>query len=90
MTSQLQVLDVVVNKPFKDRLHRLYGEWGMAAIWELSTNTSRKHKKHCLGVVLRLLGMTFHQNPSSRGFKKCCVSNDMNGTEDDGPVGERS
>jgi hypothetical protein len=26
--------------------------------------------------------MTFHQNPSSR-FKKCCVSNDMNGTEDD-------
>jgi hypothetical protein len=27
MTSQLQVLDVVVNKPFKDRLRRLYGEW---------------------------------------------------------------
>jgi hypothetical protein len=43
MTSQLQVLDAVVNKPFKDRLHRLYG--GMTAIWELSTNTSRKHKK---------------------------------------------
>jgi hypothetical protein len=27
MTSQLQVLDVVVKKPFKDRLRRLYGEW---------------------------------------------------------------
>jgi hypothetical protein len=27
ITSQLQVLDVVVNKPFKDRVRRLYGEW---------------------------------------------------------------
>jgi hypothetical protein len=27
MNSQLQVLDVVVNKPFKDRLRCLYGEW---------------------------------------------------------------
>jgi hypothetical protein len=27
MISQLQVLDVVVNKPFKDRLCCLYGEW---------------------------------------------------------------
>jgi hypothetical protein len=27
MTSQLQVLDVVINKPFKDRLRCLYGEW---------------------------------------------------------------
>jgi hypothetical protein len=27
MTSQLQVLYVVVNKPFKDELCRLYGEW---------------------------------------------------------------
>jgi hypothetical protein len=26
MTSQLQVLDVVVNKPFKDRVCHLYGE----------------------------------------------------------------
>jgi hypothetical protein len=27
MTSLLQVLDVVVNKPFKNRLCCLYGEW---------------------------------------------------------------
>jgi hypothetical protein len=27
MTSQLQVLDVVVNKPFKDHLRHLYNDW---------------------------------------------------------------
>jgi hypothetical protein len=27
MTSQLQVLDVAVKKPFKDQLCHLYGEW---------------------------------------------------------------
>jgi hypothetical protein len=27
MTSRLQVLDVVINKQFKDRLFCLYGEW---------------------------------------------------------------
>jgi len=27
MTSQLQVLDVVVNKPFKDHLQQLYNDW---------------------------------------------------------------
>jgi hypothetical protein len=31
MTSQLQVLNVVDNKPFRDRLRRLYGEWLLSA-----------------------------------------------------------
>ena len=38
--------------------------------------------KHCLDSELRLLGITFHQNPSTRVFKNA-MSNDMNGTEDD-------
>jgi hypothetical protein len=38
--------------------------------------------KHCLDSELILLGMTFHQNPSTRVFHNA-VSNDMNGTEDD-------
>jgi hypothetical protein len=42
VASQLQVLDVVVNKPFKDRLSP---GTGMVAMWELSTNTSGKQKK---------------------------------------------
>jgi hypothetical protein len=38
--------------------------------------------KHCLDSELKLLGMTFHQNPSTRVFKNAMTS-DMNGTEDD-------
>jgi hypothetical protein len=30
MTSQLKVLDVVENKPFKDHLKQLYSEWLLA------------------------------------------------------------
>ena len=30
MTSQLQVLDVVVNKPFKDHLRSQYSQWLIA------------------------------------------------------------
>ncbi|KAJ8358118.1 hypothetical protein AAFF_G00032710 [Aldrovandia affinis] len=52
MTSQLQVLDVVVNKPFKYHLRKRYTEWLLA---ESIVN----------------------------GFKKCCISNAMDGSEDD-------
>jgi len=38
--------------------------------------------KHCLDSELRLLRMTFHQNPSTRVFKNV-MSNDVNGTEVD-------
>jgi hypothetical protein len=50
----------------------------MAAIWELSTNTSRKHKKTIWSTAWDDI------SPESivKGVKMCCVSNDMNGTED--------
>jgi hypothetical protein len=57
MTSQLQALDMEVNKPFKDQPHHL------AAILELCTNSGR------LSSGLRLLGITFHQIRLSRGVK---------------------
>ena len=37
MTSQLQVMDVVVNKAFKDIMHQQYNKWLL-------------HKKHSNGV----------------------------------------
>jgi len=36
-----------------------------------------------VGSWLKLLGMMFHQNPLLTQLKKCCVSSDINGTEDD-------
>jgi hypothetical protein len=37
MTSQFQVLDVIVNKPFKDHLKQLYSEWLLTGVifWHL-------------------------------------------------------
>jgi hypothetical protein len=58
---------VVVNKP-----STMLPVWGMA-------NTSSKQKKNIWSTAWDDI------SPESiiRGFKKCCVSNDMNGTEDD-------
>jgi hypothetical protein len=36
-----------------------------------------------VGSWLKLLGMMLHQNPLLTQLKKCCVSSDINGTEDD-------
>jgi hypothetical protein len=63
MTSQLQVLDVVVNKPFKDRLCCLYGEWLLSGTCPLTPAGNIRRPSEAL------LGMTFHQNPSSKGLK---------------------
>uniref|UniRef100_A0A1A8E7J6 DDE-1 domain-containing protein n=1 Tax=Nothobranchius kadleci TaxID=1051664 RepID=A0A1A8E7J6_NOTKA len=52
MKSQLQLLDVVVNKPFKDSLRRRYTKW---LLYE--------------SIIT--------------GFKKCCISNALDGSEDD-------
>jgi hypothetical protein len=62
MTSQLQVLDVAVNKPFKDRLHHLYGEWLLSRNCPLTPAGNIRPSE-------ALLGMTFHHIPSSRGLK---------------------
>jgi hypothetical protein len=46
MTSQLQVLDVVVKKPLKDRLHCLYEEWPLSGNCPLTAagNIRRPYK----------------------------------------------
>jgi hypothetical protein len=58
----------------------------MASFWELSTNTSRKHKKPSealLGQWIKTVWDDISPESIVMGLKKCCVSNDMNGTEDD-------
>jgi len=44
MIFQLQVLDVAVNTQIEDYVVSI---WGIIAIWELPTNTSRKQKNIC-------------------------------------------
>jgi hypothetical protein len=58
----------------------------MVAIWELSTNTSRKHKKSTealLGQWIKTAWDDISPQFIVKGFKKCRVQNNMTGTEDD-------
>ncbi|KAJ4446805.1 hypothetical protein ANN_13503 [Periplaneta americana] len=66
MTSKLQVLDVVVNKPFKDQLRKQYSDWLLEGGHAFTP--SGKIKKLSVSLIC---------------FKKCCVSNALDGSEDD-------
>jgi hypothetical protein len=84
MTSQLQVLDVVVNKPFEDRLRHLYGEWLLSGNCPLTpAGNIRRSSEALLGQWIKTAWDDISPESIVMGFKKCCVSNDMNGTEDD-------
>jgi hypothetical protein len=56
------VLDVVLNKPFKYLLRRLYGKWLLSGICPLTPARNIRPSE-------ALLGITFHHNPSSRDLK---------------------
>jgi hypothetical protein len=83
MTSQLQVLDVVVNKLFKDHLKQLYSEWLLAGDHILMP--TGKIKKPSVALLCQWIKTSWKQicpEVGVKGFKKCCISNAMNGRED--------
>ncbi|KAJ8367215.1 hypothetical protein AAFF_G00324280 [Aldrovandia affinis] len=84
MTSQLQVLDVVVNKPFKDHLRKRYTEWLLAGNHAL-TPSGKIQKPAVRRLCEWILQAWADVSPESivNGFKKCCISNAMDGSEDD-------
>ncbi|KAM7314164.1 hypothetical protein ISCGN_003949 [Ixodes scapularis] len=84
MTSQLQPLDVMLNKPFKDRVRKLYTEW-MGKTDNPLTPTGRV-KRASLAEVASWVAAAWYNLPDelvARSFKKCGLSNAMDGTEDD-------
>jgi hypothetical protein len=84
ITSVLQVLDVVVNKPFKDQLRRLYGEWMLSGNCPLTpAGNIRRPSEALLGQWIKTALDDISPESIVKGFKKCCVSNDVNRTGDD-------
>jgi hypothetical protein len=84
MTSQLQGPDVVVNKPFKDRLRCLYGEWLLSGNCPLTpAGNIRRPSEALFGQWIKTAWDDISPESIVKGFKKCYMSNDMNGTEDD-------
>ncbi|KAJ4426521.1 hypothetical protein ANN_27335 [Periplaneta americana] len=84
MTSKLQVLDVVVNKPFKDHLRKQYSDWLLEGSHAFTPPGNIK--KPSVSLMCEWILSSWHTiSPDSiiKGFKKCCVSNALDGSEDD-------
>jgi hypothetical protein len=75
---------VVVNKPFNDLLCHLYGEWLLSGNCPLTpAGNIKRPSEALLGQWIKAAWDDISPESIVKGFKKCCVSNNMNGTEDD-------
>lgn len=84
MTSQLQVLDVVVNKPFKDHLKKAYTNWLLSEDHALTP--TGKIKKPSVAILCKWIKCAWDEISKESieyEFMKCCISNNMDGGEDD-------
>ena len=84
MTSILQPLDVSINKPMKDMLRRRWNDWYCDG--EHTYTASGNMRKPSLLDVCTWINDAWQElDPAIivRSFKKCCISNAMDGTEDD-------
>jgi len=84
MTSVLQPIDVSINKPFKERLRQHYLTWIADPALEL-TETG-KIKRAAPSEVARWVSAAWKAILESiivRSFKKCCISNALDGSEGD-------
>ena len=84
MTSVLQPLDVSVNKPMKVLLQRRWNErYGGAD--HSYTATGRMRKPELQDICQWIVDAWAELDPAIivHAFKKCCISNRMDGTEDD-------
>jgi hypothetical protein len=72
---------VVVNKPLKNQLCHLYGEWLLSGNCPLTPAGSIRSSEALLGQWIKTAWDDISPESIVKGFKKCCVSNYMNGTE---------
>jgi hypothetical protein len=74
------VSDVVINKPFKDHLQQLYSDWLVRG--NLAITLSGKLRKPSISVLGEWILIAWERIIVT-GVKKCCISNALDGTEDD-------
>ena len=58
--------------------------WGIIAIWEMPTNTSRKQRRTSAALIVQWIQTAWNdisQESITKGFRQCCV-NDMNRVDD--------
>ena len=84
MTSVLQPMDLSINKPFKNRLRQQYLTWIADPARELKE--TGKIKRAAPSEVARWVSTAWKAIQESiivRSFNKCCISNALDGSEDD-------
>lgn len=83
LTSQLQVLDVVVYKPLNDSVRAQYSNWLLAG--NLALSPTGNAKKPPLGLFLEWVMVAWNSIPSEsiiQGFKKCHISSNLEDEDD--------
>ena len=84
MTSMLQPLDVAINKPFKDRMRKKWQDWMLAD--QHTFTPSGRIRKVELDQICQSIVEAWEDIPSElikKSFRKCCITNALDGTEDD-------
>ena len=84
LTSVIQPLDVGLNKPFKDALREQWNQWmidGEKTFTEKGNMRAVPLETLC-GFILKAWDMV-KTDSIVKAFKKCSISNAMDGTEDD-------
>ena len=91
MTSMLQPLDVSINKPFKDRMRAKWQNWMLAG--QHSFTAGGRIRKVELDEICRWISDAWDDIPPemiAKSFRKCCITNALDGTEDEEIWGEES
>ena len=84
MTSILQPLNVSINKPFKDCMRAKWQEWMLAG--EHTFTAGGRIWKVELDEICRWISDAWNDPPTEmivKLFRKCCITNAMDGTEDE-------
>ncbi|KAM9241808.1 pogo transposable element with KRAB domain [Dugong dugon] len=83
LTSQLQVLDVVVYKPLNDSVRAQYSNWLLAG--NLALSPTGNAKKPPLGLFLEWVMVAWNsisRESIVQGFKKCHISSNLEDEDD--------
>ena len=84
LTPILKLLNILVNKLFKENIRRIYGDWMANGKKEKNSQWKNKHPSLELMCSWILQSWTFITSDIiSKSFKKTGTSNALNGSEDD-------